>query len=401
MSAMQLTDSILDALKYAAANLKGSARRIFMARTVKAFGPGGQREAERKLDWNRGTIRKGQGELESGTEIADNFAARGRKKAENHLPSLLEDIRAVVEPTSQADPTFKTTQLYTPLTAEEVRRRLIDDKGYADEALPTRRTISTKLNDLDFHPQTVAKSKPLKKIPETDAIFEHLHQVNQEADAQEGVLRLSLDAKAAVKVGLFSRGGKSRQGVVAADHDFAPETSLHLFGIFLPAQAETFLSFTESKVTADFMVDALEILWPTLNERFQPHTLVINADCGPENSSRRTQFIKRMVEFAHKHNITIRLAYYPPYHSKYNPVERVWGILEKHWNGELLDKVEKVLGLARTMTYKGIHPVVQMVKGVYETGVKLTKKAMKVYEDMIERLPGLENWFVDISPRLA
>jgi hypothetical protein len=79
----------------------------------------------------------------------------------------------------------------------------------------------------------------------------------------------------------------------------------------------------------------------------------------------------------------------------------VWGVLEKHWNGELLDKVEKGLGLARTMTYKGIHPVVQLVKGVYETGVKLTKKAMKGYEDMIERLPGLENWFVDISPHLA
>ena len=76
----------------------------------------------------------------------------------------------------------------------------------------------------------------------------------------------------------------------------------------------------------------------------------------------------------------------------------MWGVLENHWNGELLDKIEKILGLARTMTYKGIHPVVQLVKGVYEIGVKLTKKSMKVYEDMIERLPGLEKWFVEISP---
>jgi len=304
-----------------------------------------------------------------------------------------------VEPTSQADPTFKTTQLYTPLTAKEVRQRLIDDQGYADAELPTRRTISTKLNALDFRPQTVAKSQPLKKIPETEAIFEHLYQVNQAADAQEGVLRLSMDAKATVKVGPFSRGGKSRQGVVGVDHDFAPATVLTPFGIFLPAYAETFLFCTEGKVTADFMVDALERLWPTLKERFNPHTLVINVDCGPENSSRRTQFIKRLVEFVHQHGITIRLAYYPPYHSKYNPIERVWGVLENHWNGELLlDKIEKVLGLARTMTYKGIHPVVQLVKGVYKTGVKLTKKMMRVYENMIERLPGLENWFVDIPP---
>ena len=400
MSILIFSNELTSALQFAADQLQGSARRMFMANIVTAFGAGGQRWAERKLGWNRGTIRKGQDEVENGPR-PDDFSARGRKKAEDHLPNLLADIQSIVEPTSQADPTFRTTRLYTPLTAKEVRQRLLDDQGYDDETLPTWRTISTKLNDLDFRPQTVAKSKPLKKIPETDAIFEHLHQVNQEADAQEGVLRLSLDAKAAVKVGPFSRGGKSRQVVVAADHDFDPETILHLFGIFLPASADTFLSFTASNVTAGFMVDALETLWPTLAERFQPHTLVVNADCGPENSSRRTQFIKRMVEFAHEHCVTIRLAYYPPYHSKYNPIERVWGVLENHWNGEVLDKIEKVLGLARTMTYKSINPVVQLVKGVYETGHKLTKKVMKVYEDMIERLPRLENWFVDISPRPA
>ncbi len=397
MRTLLLTEDVTDALQYAADHLKGSARRMFMAKIVKALGLGGQRWAEQDLGWNRGTIRKGQCELKTGS-MPNNFSARGRKKVEDHLPNLLEDIQAIVEPTSQADPTFKTTQLYTPLTAKEVRQRLIDDKGYADEALPTRRTVSSKLNALDFRPQKVAKSKPIKKIPETDAIFKHLHQVNQEADAQEGVLRISMDAKAVVKVGPFSRRGKSRQGVAGSDHDFDPETILTPFGIFLPAYAETFLFFTESKVTADFMVDALEILWPTLEERFNLHTLVINADCGSENNSRRTQFIKRMVEFAHHHSITIRLAYYPPYHSKYNSIERVWGVLENHWNGELLDNIEKVLGLARTMTYKGIHPEVQFVKGVYETGVKLTKKAMKVYEDMIERLPGLDNWFVDIPP---
>jgi hypothetical protein len=397
MSVLVVAEDMVEALQYAAASLKGSTRRIFKAKVVRAFGPGGQRWAEREMGWNRGTIRKGQQELEDGP-IADSFSARGRKKAEAHLSHLLEDIEAIVEPVSQADPTFKTTQLYTPLTAKEIRQRMIDEKGYTDEILPTRRTISTKLNDLGFRPQKVAKSKPIKKLPETDAIFECLHQINRAADAEEGILRLSMDAKTAIKVGPFSRGGRSRQGVAGVDHDFKPETILTPFGIFLPAYVETFLFFTESKVTADFMVDALERLWPTLEERFTPHTLVINLDCGPENNSHRTQFIKRLVEFARTHAVTIRLAYYPPYHSKYNPVERVWGVLENHWNGELLYTVEKVLGLARTMTYKGIHPVVQLVKGVYETGVKLTTKAMQFYEAMIERLPGLERWFVDIPP---
>lgn len=397
MSVLKLTEEVIELVDHAVTHLKGSARRIFMAKVVNCLGPGGQRQSERELGWNRQTVRKGQVELAQGPYL-DNFWARGRKKAEAHLPELLTDIEAMVAPTSQADPTFKTSHLYTPLTAEAVWQRLRDEKGYPAEALPTRRTLNTKLNQLDFRLQKVAKTEPLKKIPETEAIFEQVHQVNRAADTTAGVLRLSLDAKARIKVGAFSRGGQSRQGLTAFDHDFEPETSLGLFGFFLPATAETFLFFTQSKVTADFMIDALEILWPTLQARFKPHTLVLNVDCGPENNSHRTQFIKRLVEFAHHHNLTLRLAYYPPYHSKYNPIERVWGILENHWKGELLDQIDKILGLARTMTYKGIRPIVQWVEGVYETGVRLTNKAMQRYEAMMERLPGLEKWFVDIPP---
>lgn len=144
------------------------------------------------------------------------------------------------------------------------------------------------------------------------------------------------------------------------------------------------------------MIDALENLWPVINSRFNPHKIVINSDNGPENNSKRTQFIKRLVEFTEKKGINITLAYYPPYHSKYNPIERVWGVLENYWNGELLDSVEKVLGLARTMKWNGKNPVVKMVSGVYKKGITLTKKEKKEFEKKINRLPGLEKWFVDI-----
>jgi Rhodopirellula transposase DDE domain len=90
--------------------------------------------------------------------------------------------------------------------------------------------------------------------------------------------------------------------------------------------------------------------------------------------------MKRLVEFAQRSHLSIRLAYYPPYHSKYNPIERCWGILEQHWNGALLDSVDAVIQYASTMTWKGNHPVVTLVTTTYQTGVKLTKKAMKVVE---------------------
>ena len=162
---MELTDSLKALFRETATTLKGSARRLFMARTVKELGPGGQRCAERELGWNRETIRKGIHELQSGVICLDNFSARGRKPAEHHLPDLLADITALVDSQSQADPQFRTQRLYTRLDAAEVRRQLILQKGYIDAKLPTVQTIMTKLNRLGYYPQKVAKSEPKKRSP--------------------------------------------------------------------------------------------------------------------------------------------------------------------------------------------------------------------------------------------
>jgi hypothetical protein len=136
-----------------------------MARTVAELGPGGQRRAERELGWDRGTIRKGARELASGFAVVDAFALRGRKRAEAHLPNLLVDLEASAAGQSQTDPSFRTTRLYTRLTAAEVRRQLIARCGYTDEQLPCVQTIGAKLNALGYHPQTVAKTQPPKRSP--------------------------------------------------------------------------------------------------------------------------------------------------------------------------------------------------------------------------------------------
>jgi hypothetical protein len=160
---MELTASLIALFIDTAKTLKGSARRIFMARTVKELGPGGQRRAERALGWSRVTIRKGTHELESGLRCVDNFAARGRKRAEDHLPTLLTDITTIVDRQSQTDPQFRTNRLYTRLSAAEVRRQLIAHHGYTDDDLPTAETIGAKLNALGYYPTKVAKTQPQKK----------------------------------------------------------------------------------------------------------------------------------------------------------------------------------------------------------------------------------------------
>jgi hypothetical protein len=398
---MELTTEIKVLLKDAAEKLKGTARRTFMARTVKMLGRGGQRRAERELGWDRTTIRKGTHELESGIKCIDAFALRGRKKAEEHLPNLLNDIRSLVDGQSQIDPTFRTERLYTRLSAAEVRKQLITQKGYTEE-LPTVQTINSKLNELGYRLKAVAKTKPLKKIPETDAIFDQLEAGHAASAEDETTLRLSLDAKARVKVGPFSRRGRSRVRVAAADHDFTPDTTVTPFGILLPDLDELFLYLATSKVTSDFIVDVLADWWAQVQVRFpMVKTLQLDLDNGPENNSHRTQFICRLIEFSKATSLNLELAYYPPYHSKYNPIERCWAVLENHWNGSLLDTVETVVQFAKTMTWRGEHPIVTLVTRIYETGVKLTKQAMQACEEMIERRPTLEKWFVKICPSTA
>ena len=312
---------------------------------------------------------------------------------------MLGDIQAIAEAQSQTDPTFATTRLYTRLTAAEIRQQLIDQRGYQEDELPSAETMRVKANQLDCRLRSVQKSRPQKKLPETDAIFEQLDQFRAEALVDPSVLRLSMDAKATVLIGPFSRRGQTRVVVRAMDHDFRSDQILTPWGIFLPEQNELYLYFTASGVTADFIVDCLRDFWETVQDRFpQVTTLLLNQDNGPENHSRRTQFMKRMTELVDTFRITVQLAYYPPYHSKYNPIERVWGVLERHWNGSLLDTIDTVLKFAQTMTWKGRHPVVELVKRTYQKGVKLTRKEMDALEKRFERLPGLDRWFVKIAP---
>jgi hypothetical protein len=160
---MEFTDSLKTLFMDTARSLKGSARRLFMARTMKELGPGGPRRAERQLGWSRVTLRKGTHELESGFTCLDAFAARGRKPVEAHLPTLLRDMKAIVDSQSQTEPQFRTTRLSTRLSATEVRRQRIAQHGYADAALPTVQTLTTKLTALGYSPKKVAKSPPQKK----------------------------------------------------------------------------------------------------------------------------------------------------------------------------------------------------------------------------------------------
>ena len=159
---MNINQDLKDTLNETQANLGGYQRRHFMAQIVQSMFDGKATRAECELGWNRRTVRKALAELNGEFCYIDHYHLRGRKKAEEHLPNLLVDIRAIVDSQSQTDPTFRTQRLYTRLSAAEVRRQLIAQKGYSADELPTTATISTKLNLLGYRLRDVQKSRPQK-----------------------------------------------------------------------------------------------------------------------------------------------------------------------------------------------------------------------------------------------
>lgn len=378
--------------------LSGAQKRRAAAKIAILYDePGGQRFATEASGMSRNTIRKGMQELESGELIEDQFSARGRKKSTVKLPKLGEHITEIFDSQSQADPKFQTSRLYTNVSIPELRKQLMKQYGYKEEELPCVRTLGNIANELKFTVKTVKKTKPAKKIEETDAIFEKLGELHQAAATDSETIRLSIDTKDRVKLGEYSRGGKTRANVKALDHDFGDEY-VTPFGIMDVKEKTVDISLSETKVTADFMVDRLDEYWIAHGYSGGQKKLLINADNGPENSSSRTQFIKRMIQFSIDHNTEVTLAYYPPYHSKYNPIERVWGVLEQHWNGALLNDKETVVRYVQSMTYANHNPDVRLIDTKYQTGVRVPDCEMDIYKIALDRVSGLEKWFVRIVP---
>ena len=191
-----------------ARRLTGYQRRLFQAEVALELCGGSARHAERRFGWGRDTVETGLNELRHGMRCRENFAARGRRRSEEKDPQLAADIRAIVEPHTNADPGLKSPRLYTNLSAAEVRHALIA-KGYSDEQLPSERTMRDILNRMNYRLKRIQKGKPLKKTQQTDPIFANIQAVRDEVRDDPETLEISMDTKAKVPLGDYVRGGKN------------------------------------------------------------------------------------------------------------------------------------------------------------------------------------------------
>jgi hypothetical protein len=400
MNIASLTLSIIEDLRLAASNMTGAIRRTFQATMTEKYCNGSARLAEKTFGWNRNTVKTGLAEKRTGITCAGSQSAfSGNKTWEEKHPEIAETLHKLAEEHSQQDPTFKTTLSYTRLTAKEALSQL-RTLGYTEEQLPSQSSMSVILNRMGYRLRKVVKAKPQKKIPETDAIFNNVQEKDAEAKLDASIKRLSIDCKATVKIGEYSRGGETRGDNEAADHDMGCTEKYTPFGILDENNGQLNVTFGSSCKTSDFIVDNIEEWWNDLNTEEQQNTtkIQIKLDNGPEISGVRTQFLNRIVEFSDTIRKPIQLLYYPPYHSKYNPIERCWGVLELHWNGAKLIDANTMIEWAKSMTWKGISPIIKLTKKVYKKGVTLTKKAMEGIEARLKRNPLLPKWDILVQP---
>ena len=346
---------------------------------------------------SRITIRKAIKIFENKVFYKKEIETRGRKKLIEKYSSLKEDITKVIENYLSTDPRFKTEKQYVNMTVKEIKKQLIETGKYQENSF-SNSSLNNILNSMDYGLKKVQKTKPLKKIEETDAIFDNVNKKKEEGFKDNKMVMISIDTKDKVLLGPFSRNGKNRIQIEAVDHELTNDCLIS-FGILdLKNNTPYFFNYT-SKPTSLDLVDCIEEFFEEQYLNKDISKLMIFLDNGPDNSGVRTIFLSGLINIAKKYNIQIELVYYPPYHSKYNPVERLWARLEKIWNGFLLETKEVCLSFMKNLTWRNTKSVTKLKEVKYEKGLTINKKEMKMLEDKyITRTDGIKKWSVLITP---
>ena len=197
-----------DLHRLAARTLTGHQRRLFQAHVTATLCDGNARRAERRFGWGRANILQGQHELRTGMRCLEDYSTRGQPRLEDTDPQLAADIRVIVEPHTQADPELQTNRRYCNFSAAEVLNALRQNERYQTVRLPSARTMRDILNRMNYRLRPIRKSKPLKKTKDTEAIFDNVAAVKAEEKGPD-TLEISVDTKAKVNEGEYSRGGKN------------------------------------------------------------------------------------------------------------------------------------------------------------------------------------------------
>lgn len=325
---------------------------------------------------------------------------RGRKKVEEKNLKIIDQIKEVIKGYEYTDPHFKTESLFVNLSLANLKQELINKYNYTHKSCPCRTTLLRILTDLGYKIQKVKKSKVLNKIPETDAIFENINETKKFFfESNDRTVVISIDDKNRKKIGNISDNGYSWFKKEALDHDTNFDCTIVPFGILDLKTNETFVYCNKYSSTASFKIDCIEDYLIKKKEKFNINRLIIFLDNGPENSSKRTLWIKCLIDLVKKHKISIELAYYPPYHSKYNMIERYWARLQLSWSGLIINTIDELINTINRVTWKGIKTQSYFIEKKYKKGITIDKEEMiKLENKHVYREESIEKWSLIITP---
>lgn len=347
----------------------------------------------KEINCSRKFVKKCSIIVSNNIEVISNKHNCGRRKITSLYPELENDIKVIIEGRLYTDPHFETEQLFCSLTIDQIMEELIKKEKYKLGFI-SRSSLANLLNKMGYNLKKVKRTKPLKKIEETDAIFENVKLKKEKALNEENTALISIDTKDKIILGPYSRKGKSRVNVEACDHELTNNCFIP-FGILDIKTNKTYFYNFANKPTSTAIVDCID---DYLSDKLCTK-LVILLDNGPDNSGRRTAFLKSLVDLSDKYQIEIELVYYPPYHSKYNPIERIWARLEMMWNGMLLLSQKICNKVMEKLTWNKVRSTVKYIDKEYEKGVIYSKEVMSQYEGInIHRDSKLKKWSIIITP---
>lgn len=362
-----------------------------------------QRQASKLFGFCRQTIKKAIDIFKGFRKYKLETENRGRRKYEDNDSELVTRIQKICDDTENVDKSLKDRIIYIDVTPKYIIEKLKSDYNYSDSECPCENTIIRILKEkLNYKISKVKKNKVAKKIKETDDIFDNVNKKKKEVEtSDENTIAISDDDKTAKYIGEFSGNGYTWKQREASDHDTNPYYIAKPYGIMDLKTKETFVYCTTSNSTADFKVDCIEdYLKKQLLKNPNINKLLIFLDNGPENSSRRKLWMKRIIELSIKYTITIELVYYPPYHSKYNKIEHYWGVLQKHWSGLIIDNLDKLIGAINSCTWDGVYSRGYLIDKIYEKGKKVDETELEnlIKKHVTYENKNIEKWSVLITP---
>jgi hypothetical protein len=378
-------------------------RRRFAAAEARMAGRGGVSAVSRITGLARSTIRRGLDELERATGDAISGRVRrpggGRKKATEIDPTLLSDLKGLVEPTTRGDP--EAPLLWTSRSL----RNLADALRVMGHAIG-HNVVGDLLRQLNYSLQSNRKTKEGTHNPDRDAQFGYINTQVKAALASDQPA-ISVDTKKKELVGDFKNAGRElrRKGQPepVRVHDFKiPELGRAApYGVYDIAGNTGWVSVGIDHDTASFAVNAIRRWWLEMGRARYPDAkaLLITADCGGSNGVRVRLWKRELQNLADELGLTVTVCHLPPGTSKWNKIEhRMFSFITQNWRGKPLVSYQAIVQLiASTTTRTGLNVKCGIDPNLYPAGIKVSDKEMAAINIMPHEFHG--EWNYSISPR--